>query len=63
MQDLNLNSHIEDIARELYGAYDRRANGVTFDGKPLPTWHELDANRQQCWIAAAERASEIFASE
>lgn len=60
MNDLSKHSHIEDIAQQLWRAYDLQAGGKTFDGKPLPTWHELGRNRQECWIAAAARAKEIF---
>lgn len=59
-KDLDASSHTSDIAQELYGAYVRQAMGVTFDGKPLPTWHELGNNRQMCWIAAAVRARQIY---
>lgn len=59
-QDLDRYSHIEDIAQQMYRAYDAHAGQKTYDGKPLPTWHELGRNRQECWIAAAARAKEIF---
>ena len=37
-----------------YAAYCKQAGGVTFDGKPLPTFEELGEDRQACWIAAAD---------
>ena len=40
-------------AKLMWDAYAVRANGKTFDGKPLPTWDELGEDRQSCWIAAA----------
>lgn len=40
-------------ARLAYDAYSERAGGKTFDGKPLPTYDEIGADRQACWVAAA----------
>lgn len=60
LDTLTSRSHPSDIAQELYGAYVRQAMGKTFDGKPLPTWHELGTNRQDCWIAVVKRTEEIF---
>jgi hypothetical protein len=40
-------------AKRMWDAYTFRAGGITFDGKPLPTWDELGEDRQSCWIAAA----------
>lgn len=60
MKDLTRSSHIEDIAQQLYRAYDLHAGQKAYDGKPLPTWHELGRRQQECWIAAAARAREIF---
>lgn len=53
-------THPADIAQEMYNAYVRQAMGVTYDGKQLPTWHELGTNRQDCWIAALYRAAELL---
>ena len=41
------------IAKLMWDAYAFRAGGITFDGKPLPTWDELGEDRQSCWVAAA----------
>lgn len=41
------------IAKLMWDAYAIQAGGKTFDGKPLPTWDELGAERQSCWVAAA----------
>lgn len=38
----------------MWGAYSHAAGGKTFDGKPLPTWEELGAERQTCWRAALQ---------
>ena len=40
-------------AKLMWDAYAFRAGGITFDGKPLPTWDELGEDRQSCWVAAA----------
>jgi transcriptional regulator of met regulon len=50
------------LAASAYAAYCKQACGKTFDGKPLPTYAELDVERQACWIAAAKQlAAEIAA--
>ena len=41
------------IAKLMWDAYAIQAGGITFDGKPLPTWDELGEDRQSCWVAAA----------
>ena len=41
-------------AVKAYAAYCKQAGGVTFDGKPLPTFEELGKDRQACWIAVAD---------
>ena len=41
------------MERKMWDAYAKQAGGVTFDGKPLPTWDELGEERQACWKAAA----------
>lgn len=40
------------LAEDAYAAYCFAAGGVTFDGKPLPTFDQLGADRQACWRAA-----------
>jgi hypothetical protein len=52
----------EDFAKAGWVAYSAQANGVTFDGKPLPTWEALGEERQQCWIAAAHVIAEMLTS-
>jgi hypothetical protein len=44
------------LARIMYAAYNLQAGGKTYDGKDLPTWKELGADRQACWLAAAKAA-------
>ena len=41
------------MEKEMWEAYAKQAGGLTFDGKPLPTWDELGKERQACWRAAA----------
>ena len=43
------------LAAAAYAAYNKQAGGKTFDGKPLPIWQELGAERQACWIAATKQ--------
>lgn len=38
--------------QRMWSAYCEQGGGKTFDGKPLPTWDELGAERQECWRAA-----------
>jgi hypothetical protein len=48
--------NVQHLASCMWDAYGVRAGGVTFDGKPLPTWAELGDDRQGCWYAAALEA-------
>lgn len=43
------------LAQHAYEAYCKAAGGLTFDGKPLPTWAQLGAERQACWLAATRQ--------
>lgn len=45
----------EQMAESAYHAYCKEVGGKTFDGKPLPTYAELGAERQACWVAAAKQ--------
>lgn len=45
----------EQLARSGYAAYCKQAGGVTFDGKPLPTYDELGLERQRCWVEATKQ--------
>ncbi len=47
----------EQIARAMYTAYLKKAGGKAFDGKPLPSFEQLGAERRECWIAAAQEAA------
>ena len=42
-----------DVAKELYDAYAAEVGGTTFDGKPLPQFHELGERQKKGWVAAA----------
>ena len=37
-----------------YEAYSQKADGQTYDGKPLPAWGDLGHGRQVCWQAVAD---------
>lgn len=43
---------MKPIGRNAYNAFCAAVGGQTFDGKPLPNWAELDAQRQAGWAAA-----------
>jgi transcriptional regulator of met regulon len=45
----------EQLAQSAYAAYCTQAGGTTFDGKPLPTWDQLGADRQACLEAVAKQ--------
>jgi hypothetical protein len=50
------------LAQIAYHAYCKAAGGKTFDGKPLPTYAQLGAERQACWLAAVKQvAAEVAA--
>ena len=51
----------QHIAEQMYAAYCQQAGGLTFDGKPLPSFQELGLERQTCWKAAAAAAHEQYA--
>lgn len=40
------------LARVAYEAFYQRAGGVTYDGKPLAVWLQINAEQQACWIEA-----------
>ena len=47
-----------DIVKKMWAAHCEAADGVTYDGKPLPTWEELGEGRQKCWVAAGKEAAD-----
>ena len=55
-------TNYERIAEKMYSAYCSHAGGLTFDGKPLPSWQELGLERQSCWRAAAEAGKMVAPS-
>lgn len=54
--------NFHQLAKSAYDAYCKKAGGKTFDGKPLPNFDELGADRQSCWIAAAKQLWAEFAA-
>ena len=52
-----------NLAEVAYQAYCKQAGGVTFDGKPLPTYAELGSNRQECWEAAVSAVEVVIMSD
>ena len=58
----------EYIAEELYRVYCLAVGGKAFNGDPLPDWEtfytdETKEKQANAWIAAAERAIQLLASE
>lgn len=51
---------IDPLPINLWAAYSAAANGVTFDGRPLPNWDNLGPDRQACWQAVADAARSIL---
>jgi hypothetical protein len=47
------------IAAAMYAAYCKQAQRIDAEGLAghAPTWDELDAGTQGCWIAAAQQAA------
>jgi transcriptional regulator of met regulon len=45
----------DQLAQVAYAAYTKQAVGKAFDGKPLPTYAQLGAERQACWVAVAKQ--------
>ncbi len=48
------------MASHMYDEYCRAAGGLTYDGKPLPSWAGIGEGRQKCWIAAATAAEDYM---
>jgi len=42
-----------DVAKEAYDAYCAEVGGTTYDGKPLPQFHELGERQRKGWVAAS----------
>lgn len=53
---------MNDLSSTLYEAYCMKAGGLTYDGKPLPKFAELGADRQKCWEAAAIKGGQWVVS-
>lgn len=49
---------IEELegARELFEAYCNAVGGFTYDGKPIPGWHDLSDKVRYGWVCAYRRA-------
>lgn len=44
---------MDGYGRTAYEAYSRNAQGLTFDGRPMPDWNDLTDAVQNHWIMAA----------
>lgn len=49
-----------ELAKIMWDAYSAQADHKAFDGKPLPEWEDLGAERQDCWAAAAQAARKVL---
>lgn len=43
-----------DVAKEAYDAYCAEVGGTTYDGKPLPQFHELGERQRKGWVACVK---------
>lgn len=55
--DDRVNPGLDRLAREMFAAYGESAGGVTFDGRPIPTFDEVGPKVRSHWRSAAGRAS------
>jgi hypothetical protein len=42
---------VAGLAARFYNAYGDDANWLTFDGKPMPRWHDLQPDTRRHWCA------------
>lgn len=52
---------INELAQIMFAAYREHAGGVTWDGKPVPTWDGLNDAVRSHWYASAEVAHARYA--
>ena len=45
--------YMSKLGRINFEAYNKRAGGLTWDRKPIPTWGNLTEEVRQNWIAGA----------
>ena len=53
----------DDLARQMFDAYNEAAGGITWDGKPIPPFDAVGLKVQANWRAAARKAREILTLE
>lgn len=53
---------VEQVAQAMFNAYNEHGANAwkTFDGRPVPRWHELNDAVRSKWIAAAIEARKVF---
>lgn len=49
---------IGELAAGMFDAYNKQAEGKTYNGLPIPPWQEIGERVQNCWRAAANYAAE-----
>ena len=59
-----MRSESEELAEHLYQTYCHNVGGKAFNGDPLPSWKEFQADpkkriQSEAWIATAVRAIEL----
>ena len=55
-----------DLGRIAFESYRASCAGLTYDGKPIPEWDNLDGDReatQQAWQAAGSAVAQTIAHE
>lgn len=55
--DTHCHRGLDRLAREMFAAYNASAGGVTFDGRPIPTYDQVGEKVRRHWRAAAARSS------
>jgi hypothetical protein len=56
-----MESNVERYGRLAFEAYGKSTGGRTYDGRPIPKWHELPENIREAWCAAgAVVASDVM---
>lgn len=53
----------EELAHAAYTAYGDYVEWTNYQGLPMPAWHDLPAQIQGAWMAAASRLAEQVTKE
>lgn len=58
--------HYEILAKIAFDAYNKSTGGKTWDGRDIPTWEEIKAEKPSvtnAWIAAAKAVADAIIEE